>query len=84
QEMETTIVKPLASSVAMSLIAYGVYRLVLLSGCDERIAVLPAIAVAVPVYFVFLLLLDSVTEAELRTLPGGGKIVTILKRVHLI
>ena len=39
QEMETTIVKPLASSVAMSLIAYGVYRLVLLSGCDERIAV---------------------------------------------
>ena len=84
QELETTFVKPLASSVAMSLIAYGVYRLVLLSGCDERIAVLPAIAVAVPVYFVFLLLLDSVTEAQLKTLPGGTRIVGILKKVHLL
>ena len=84
QEIEKTFVKPFAASVAMSLISYGVYRLVLLSGCDERLAVIPAIAVAVPVYFVFLILLDSVAEAELKALPAGGRIVSILKTVHLL
>ena len=84
QEIEKTFVKPFAASAAMSLISYGVYRLILLSGCDERLAVIPAIAVAVPVYFVFLILLDSVSEAELKALPAGGRIVRILKTVHLL
>ena len=84
QEIENTFIKPFAASVAMCLISYGIYRLVLLSGCDERLAVIPAIAVAVPVYFVFLILLDSVSEAELKALPAGGRIVRILKTVHLI
>ncbi|MBO4610085.1 MAG: polysaccharide biosynthesis protein [Lachnospiraceae bacterium] len=84
QEIEKTFVKPFAASAAMSLISYGLYRLILLSGCDERLAVIPAMAVAVPVYFVFLILLDSVSEAELKALPAGGRIVRILKTVHLI
>ena len=84
QEIETTFIKPFASSAVMCLASYGVYRLILLSGCDERIAVIPAVAIAVPIYFLFLIILRSVNEKELKALPGGTRIVRILKKVHLL
>jgi stage V sporulation protein B len=68
----------------MCLVSYGLYRMILTSGCDERLAVIPAIIVAVPVYGLALILAKGVTEKELRSLPGGRIITRILKKVHLI
>ena len=84
QELVNTFVKPLECSFVMSLLAYGVYRLVLLAVPNERIAVIPAILVAVPLYFILLVVLKSVNERELKTLPGGTRVYGILKKVHLI
>ena len=84
QEYMNTFVKPLECSFVMCLIAYGIYRLVLLAEPNERIAVIPAIAAAVPIYFILLVVLKAVDERELKTLPGGTRIYRILKKVHLI
>ncbi len=84
QEISRTFVRPLACSIFMCVISYGVYRLVLLAVPNERIAVIPAVIAAVPVYFVLLVVLKSVSERELKALPGGTRIYGILKKVHLI
>ena len=84
QEYMNTFVKPLECSFVMCLLAYGIYRLVLLAEPNERIAVIPAIAAAVPIYFILLVVLKAVNERELKTLPGGTRIYRILKKVHLI
>ena len=84
QEYMNTFVKPLECSFVMCLLAYGIYRLVLLAEPNERIAVIPAIAAAVPIYFILLVVLKAVDERELKTLPGGTRIYRILKKVHLI
>jgi stage V sporulation protein B len=51
---------------------------------DERIALIPAIIVAVPVYFLLLIAFKCIDEKVLRMLPGGKKTVKILKKVHMI
>ena len=84
QELINTFVKPFECSFVMCLHAYGVYRLVLLAVHDERTAVVPAILVAVPLYFILLVVLKAVNERELKALPGGTRVWWMLKKVHLI
>ncbi len=84
QEIKKTFIIPTVCSVFMSLISYGVYVLVLKAVSNERIAVLPALAVAVPVYFTLLIAFKGITERELKRLPGGKIIYKIFNRIHLI
>ncbi len=84
QEILRTFIRPLECSFVMCILSYGVYRLVMLIVHNERIAVIPAVIAAVPVYFIFLVVLRSVSEKELKALPGGTRIYGILKKVHLI
>ena len=84
QEMIRTFVLPFVSSLIMSLCSYGIYRLILIKVTDERIALIPAIIVAVPVYFLLLIAFKCIDEKVLRMLPGGKKTVKILKKVHMI
>ena len=84
QEMIKTFLLPFVSSLIMSLCSYGIYRLILMKVTDERIALIPAIIVAVPVYFLLLIAFKCIDERVLKTLPGGTKTVKILKKVHLI
>ena len=84
QEMISTFVKPLECSFVMCLISYGVYRLILLGVGNERIAVIPAVAFAMPLYFVLLVVLKAVSVRELKALPGGTRIYRILKAVRLM
>ena len=84
QEIKKTFVIPFICSVLMSLVSYGVYALVLLAIPNERIAVLPALVVAVPLYFVLLIVFKGITERELKRLPAGSIIVKIFKRIHMI
>ena len=84
QEIKLTFVIPTICSVLMCLVSYGVYALVFRLVQNERIAVLPALVVAVPVYFVLLVALKGITERELKRLPGGRIIARIFRRIHLI
>ena len=84
QEMLKTFVLPGLASVIMGAVAYGVYRLILIPVHSVRIAVIPAVIVAVPVYFTALLLVRAVTEEELKAFPKGTAIVKIAKKFKLL
>ncbi len=84
QEMLRTFVLPTLASVIMGAVAYGVYRLILIPVHSMRIAVIPAVIIAVPVYFVALLLVRAVTEEELKAFPKGSSIVRIAKKLKLL
>lgn len=83
QEIKRTFILPLIASVIMGGAAYGVYRLILLVYDSKRVAVIPAIIIAIPVYFVALLLVKGVNEEELRSFPKGRFLVKIAKKCHL-
>ncbi len=84
QEMVNSFVLPLVSSFIMCLCSYGIYRLILMKATDERIALIPALIIAVPVYFLLLIAFKCLDERTLKSLPGGTKTIKILKKVHLI
>lgn len=92
QEYKKTVFLPSLCSVIMGAAAYGVYRGVyallpssMLSGrLGMAIVVMPSVAVAIIVYALLLVKLRAVDEEELRGMPGGRKLVGILKRTHLL
>ncbi|MCQ2493798.1 MAG: polysaccharide biosynthesis protein [Lachnospiraceae bacterium] len=84
QEIKRTFILPLLASFIMGAAAYGVYRLVYYFVDSRRIAVIPAIIVAIPVYFIALLLVKGVNETELKAFPKGRLIIKIAKKLRLL
>ena len=85
QEMDKSFLRPFLASLVMGLVAGGVYLLLhMVAGLSARIAVIPAILLAVPVYFAALLLFKTVEEEELTNLPKGRVLVRVAKKMHLL
>ncbi len=80
--MSTTI-KPLIAAVACAVSAYFGFILV-----SKWLPIIPAtlisVAVAAVIYITILLILKTFTRNELKFLPKGEKVVTILEKYHLI
>ena len=78
-------VKPLIASVLCSVAALGCY--VLLTGpvaMSGRLPTLLSIFAAVVVYVPLIFLLRAVTADDILLLPKGAKILSVLKRFHLV
>lgn len=84
QEMIKTFALPALASVFMGAAAWAVYEGMYLLTGSMKISVIPAIAVAVIVYFVMLILLRGVTEQELRGFPKGHLLVKAAKKCRLM
>lgn len=84
QEITRTFIKPALAAAAMGAAAWLVYEGVYMLCESMVIAVVPAIFVAVIVYFVTLILDKGVTEEELRGIPKGYLIVRAAKKVKLL
>lgn len=84
QEVKNTFLIPLLASLFMGAAAWAVYEGMYLLTESMRISVIPAILVAVAVYFVMLILMRGVTEKELRGFPKGYLIVKVAKKLHLL
>lgn len=84
QEIVRTFVMPLLSAGVMGVIAYLVYKFVIITVHSNAIGTILALCVAVPVYFACLLLFKGVTERELEGMPKGGFLVRVAKKLHLI
>lgn len=84
QEIIKTFVIPTVSSGLMGVITYFVYQgLYVLTGSNS-LSTLIAILVAILVYLLLLVFLKGVEEDELASIPKGGTIIRILKRLHLL
>ena len=83
QEMKRTFVIPLISSAVMGGVIWLLY-FILSKSSTELVSVIISSAVGVIVYFVVLLLLRGVRESELRSLPGGGAVASIVRLFRLL
>lgn len=84
QEMRGSFGIPLLASAFMGVAARAVYEGVYLLTESVRIAAIPALLVAVAVYFVMLLVLRGITEEELRGFPKGYLLVRIAQKCGLL
>lgn len=84
QEIRTTFLKPLAASLIMGLISFGIFKGLNLLTHSNNVSVIVAIIVAIPVYFAALLLLKGVSEEELKGFPKGALLVSAAKKMRLL
>ncbi len=84
QEMIKTFFIPFVSSVFMGGAAWLVYQGLYMLTESMRIALIPAVIVAVCVYFVAMILMKGLTEQELRGFPKGYLLVKIAKKCRII
>ncbi|MDF2473277.1 MAG: hypothetical protein K0R21_1059 [Anaerocolumna sp.] len=84
QEINKTFLVPAVCAVIMGIVTYisyqGIYRLITINS----ISTLAAIFLSAIIYFVLLLLLKGITEAELYGMPKGRTLVKIARKLHLL
>ena len=84
QEIAKTFVIPGLAAVFMGAMAWAVYEGMLMLTSSMTISVIPAILIAVIVYFVMLILMGGLTEQEMRGFPKGHLLVKIAKKCRLL
>lgn len=84
QEVIVTFIVPLIASVAMSICAFGTYKLAFILIRRNSIATICAFPVAIIIYFVLILVMGAITENELRKMPMGTKLVKVAKKCRLL
>ena len=84
QEFQKTFLMPTIAAGIMGVIAYGAYALFFLLTKSNLISIIVSIILAVVVYFVALLLLKGLTEAEIRKFPKGHVLVQVAKQLKLL
>ena len=84
QEIRTTFLIPLAASMVMGLLSFGVFKGLFALTHINSVSVIIAIIIAIPVYFAALLLLKGVSEEELRGFPKGDFLVSAAKKMRLL
>ena len=75
--------KPFFAAAFMGLAAWLIFIACDLL-MDSRIALLPALAVAIIVYFILIIKFGAVTEAEMKSVPSGTKLIGAAKKLHLM
>lgn len=76
--------KPIIGSVAMAAATIGSYYLFDWLLGSNTAATLLAICVAILVYGLVMLLIKGIVEEDLQTLPGGGRCIEFLQKLHLL
>ena len=84
QEIAKTFVIPGLAAVFMGAFAWAIYEGMLMLTSSMTISVIPAILIAVIVYFVMLILMGRLTEQEMRGFPKGHILVKIAKKCRLL
>ena len=84
QEKVKTFFIPFLASAFMGAGAWAVYEGLLLITKSMVISVIPAVVVAVVIYFVMLIALRGITEQELRGFPKGYLLVKVAKKCRLM
>lgn len=84
QEITRSFCVPLIASFIMGVVAFGVYYLVFMFTHKIYIAILPAVALAVFMYFVLVLKLQGLNRQELYEFPMGRRMSLLADKMHLL
>ena len=80
--MSKFVIKPIAATVMMGICSYYVYS-ILVGIISQNMATILSIMIAGIVYILALVALKIFTEEEISMLPGGEKVITILKKMKI-
>ncbi len=78
--IKDTFLKPLICSIACCAAAYGVWKLLCVAGLSLKLALFPALMVAVAVYAVLLLLLRVLAKEDMQLIPKGDRLGAFLEK----
>ncbi len=84
QEIRKTILLPAAASAVMGAAAFGAYQLFYRVCGSNLISTVFSILLAILVYGVLLIKFGCLDQDELRRMPGGTRLLGLLKRVRLM
>ena len=84
QEMVKTFVIPAVASALMGISAYLAYRGVMLVIHSNLMGTLVSVMVAVMVYGVLLIRLHGIEASELKSMPGGTRLLGLCRKLHLM
>ena len=84
EDIVKTYLLPGLAACWMGAAAYGAYQGVYYLIKLNRISLVIALGVAVVVYFVLVIRMGAVNEAELKSFPKGAMLVHIAKKMHLL
>ena len=84
QEIKKTFLIPTISAAIMGGCTFAVYRLFVTLTKSNAVSTLLSIVVAVAVYGVLLIKLKCLDETELRQMPGGTRLLSVLRKVRLM
>lgn len=83
QEMKRTFFIPALAAAVMGAAAYGSYQGLFLLLKNSALATVLAVCAGAAVYGCLLLKLGGVEQSELRSMPGGGKVIALGRKFHL-
>ena len=83
-EWMTTYLKPLAASVIMGIIAWGIYHGLRFVVSSNVICLIPALGAAVLVYLVLFVKITKSTAEDMRGYPLGSLVVKILRLIRVM
>lgn len=78
--VKDTFLKPLICSITCCAAAYGVWKLLCIAGLSLKLALFPALMVAVAVYAVLLLLLRVLAKEDMQLIPKGDRLGAFLEK----
>ncbi len=84
QEIKTTFLIPLVSALIMGAAGLGIYKLIYLLVPSNTVAVIPALIIAVVLYFALMILFKGISKDEIIALPKGAAILRIAEKMKLI
>ncbi len=84
QEMIKTFFAPTISSAFMGVAAWGVYNGLYALKLHYALCLFAAMMVAVPVYFVAIILISHLSAEDIRRLPKGRILAKIALKLHLV
>ncbi len=84
QKVLKVFVLPLAASVVMAAVAYGVYTLCYLLLKSNMVSLILAVILAACVYGILILKLRVLDKEDIYAMPKGAKLAKILEKMHLI
>lgn len=83
QEIKRTFLIPALAAAVMGAAAYGSYQGLLLLLKNSAAATILAVCAGGAVYGCLLLKLGGVEQSELRSMPGGTKVIALGRKFHL-
>ena len=79
-----SFLKPVIGSIAMAAGTIASYQMFFTLIGSNTIATLLAICVAIAIYGLVMLLIRGIVEEDLQAVPGGGKMIRLLRKLRLL